>query len=172
MKDKKIITVLLYKKEIIYDINALTYKMAEASMQEIDLRSKNAVQSDDTDTLDGSIIKRLIEHRDNHLKMKLTWCIADNNDVIADNIPNENNILCYKFEVPLAFKGSLVSVLASKMHEYIVHGSLSDWYRKCGLNYQFFESEAQELESDITSILRQSHSRRPMQPFGPAENYH
>lgn len=153
-------------------MDSRSYKRVDASMQDRDPRSRNAIQSDVTETLDGSIMKRLTDRRDAELRMKMLWCLRGDDVTEVDNIPVEDDEYVYKIEVPADFSGDKLKVLKTKMHDYIVRGSLLDWYYECGLSDGSLSAEVDMLLSDINSLLRKSSGKRPMQPFGPAKmNY-
>lgn len=167
--ETKILTIRLYRKEIFYDMDSRSYKRVDASMQDRDPRSKNAVQSDVTETLDGSIMKRLADSRDAELRKKMLWCLRGDDVTEVDNIPVEDDQYVYRIEVPADFSSDRLKVLRTKMHDYIVRGGLLEWYYECGLSDGSLSAEIDMLLSDINSLLRKSSGKRPMQPFGPRE---
>lgn len=169
MENKRTITITLYKKEIFYDMDANSYKRVDASMPEQNPKSRNAIQSDISESLDASIMDRICDNRDAHLRMRLMWCLKGNSIDKADNIPGNDASYEYILEVPEDFKGDKVKVLAVKMHDYIVRGGLLDWYYRCGIASGTMSDDVMALENDIIDILRPSSGKRPMQPFGPAK---
>ena len=55
------------------------------------------------------------------------------------------------------------------MHEYLVRGTLYDWYTSIGMKAQDDEYTLQDLEDDVAGAFRgNSWINRPLQPFGPA----
>ena len=167
--ESRIIQILLYKKEIFYDINTITYKRVDASMQDENLKTKNAIQSDETETLDGSILKRLTQRRDARIRKRLMSCLSSKPAKGASNIPIEDDAFEYNLNLTSDFTEDKQTVLVSLMHDYIVRGSIYDWYYQCGMTNTPDSPELDDLESDIVDIIKQSSRRKPMQPFGPAE---
>ena len=170
MEETKERTIVLTKKQIHYDIDALTYQLTESAMQGSDPKARNAVASDQGDAYNKSVMTRLTDYRDATLRRKLLFCLAEEEE--SESFSNSLDTDCdylYKLVVPASFKG--LKSLGLKMHEYMVKGALLDWYIQSGISVSTaaLAEQVNDLESEIVSMLRVTNSvKKPLQPFGPA----
>lgn len=169
----KVRTITLYKKAIHYDIDALTYKLTEATMQGVDQKAKSAVASDYKDTFDASVLGRLTDYRDATLRRRMQFCIAQDEEITSfDNRPkNAESSYVFKLKLPIGFKDAGLETLGTKMHEYMVKGGLLDWYIQTGVSVNIapLKEQVSELEDSIINMIRvPSTMKKPLQPFGPA----
>lgn len=168
----RIATIKLYKAIIDKDIDSLTAKRVDASLDQASDRSQNAVASDATERLDGRIITRYRDLRDAKLRARLKFCLVKdtNTDLCSDNVVRATPAYIYRLNVNDDFTQDDLDVLSTKMHDYILRGAVRDWYLGAGLPVADDEDSLEELVTDIASSFRgKSYGRRPMQPFGPAE---
>lgn len=169
--ETKIRKVTLHKKAVHYDIDALTYKLTEATMQEADHKVKSAVASDREEIFDASVLGRLTDYRDATLRRRLQFCLKEEEVTEFTNKPIEEPAYLYEFVLSIGFKDTNLHNLGTKMHEYLVKGALLDWYVQMGVNVNTKPLEAQvaDLELSIVNMVRvPSTLRKPLQPFGPA----
>lgn len=170
----KVRTITLYKKAIHYDIDALTYKLTEATMQGVDQKAKSAVASDYTDAFDNSVLERLTDYRNATLRRRMQFCLYTEDVEITsfDNKPkSEEKKYEFKLKLPIGFKDTGLETLGTKMHEYMVKGGLLDWYIQTGVSVNLTPLQAQvtELEDSIINMIRvPSSMKKPLQPFGPS----
>lgn len=165
----KTVKISLKKNEILYDIDALTYKKTEASLQDADIKIRNAVSSDSTENLDGSIISRFADYRDSELREMLMFCLRPNPVPYADNIQEQAPSYEYRLVVDRRFDGNRLRIAAQKMHQYIVMGATYDWYINLSVTPPFSRMEIESTGEEIVGMLRgRSWRTRPMQPFGPS----
>ena len=168
-KERKI---TLHKAAVHYDIDALTYKLTEATMQGADQKAKAAVASDREDAFDSSVLGRLTDYRDATLRRRLQFCLKEEEVVEFSNKPTTTDKYEYALVVAEGFKDSSLQSLGTKMHEYMVKGGLLDWYVQTGAvtNTRALEEQVARLEDEIVNMLRVPSSlRKPLQPFGPAK---
>ena len=165
MKEAK---VTLTKKDLLYDVDALTYKRVDATLAGEAQRAQNALSSDSSEDLDGSILNRLISTRLAKIKRKLAFAIKANNQSM---VASPTTTLSESIEIPLMvpdnYTQDQLSSLSDMMHDYLVKGTIRDWYKNAGVVSTVDDSELEELESAIVCSLRVGYTRRPMQPFGP-----
>lgn len=174
----RIITIHLSKKEIDYDIDARTYKRNDATPdlandRESSERIANAVSSDTSEDLDGSIIVRYRDLRDAMLRKYLKFCLVKpcTEDCHFSNVPDLDREYKYVLNVPDEMTNSDIQSICARMHEYIVRGTLYDWYTGMGMKATDDEFAIDELADDLAGDLRgNSWVNRPLQPFGPAKN--
>lgn len=174
IQDKKERVICIIKDELYKDIDALTFKFAEASSVP-QPKVENAMSSDSTEDLDGHILSRNIEFRDAKLRQLLSFAIADDVGVhVADDEQTLDKKIIYKFILDATFKDSLLKAVATYIHRYLVYGALFDWYG-AGMGMQQsreYERQLTDLENEITNNLRSTNVvKRPMQPFGPKKRY-
>lgn len=166
---KKTRRVVLRTSSILKDIDSLTYKLTDTV--NIDGINKDSVASDVEESLDGSILNRLLDARVSNLRKRLSFCLADETIIEVDN----NNTACseyvFDFILPKTFKDHDLKVAGSMMHDYVVRGILLDWYTKLGTNIgASLFSEVTALESKLVDLFREpsfvKHSTIFYQPYG------
>lgn len=165
-------TITLYKQAVHYDIDALTYKLTESTMQAADQKAKSAVASDRSDAFDASVLARLTDYRDATLRGRLLFCLKEAEITTFNNKPDASDTYEYQLVVPGGFRDVSLKTIGMKMHEYLVKGGLLDWYIQTGItvNITPLAEQVAALESEIVSMLRVPSSlKKPLQPFGPAK---
>lgn len=162
-------TITIYKKAVLASIDAQTFKRVDGVLSAESDQMKNAVSSDSTENLDMHILHEHMEQRDANIRRRLTFCLVhDDEDLTASNLLEvEEPTFDYALSVPDTFDKQRLQSLAKKMHNYIVQGSLYDWYATQNLKGNVTATELEDLESEIVSMLRPSSVKRPLQPFGP-----
>lgn len=169
---KKSRLVEIYKNNVFKDIDLRTYKNAEANPDR-EVRANNAIASDVSEDMDGSVVARFVELRDAELRKRLQHSLAPTDTEYAtDEITLEDNKYRYQFVVTESFKDNTLRSLAEHIHWYLVYGALYDWYGEMGMMQQagFYQSKMDTFENSIDSLLRgPSIAKRPLQPFGPAQ---
>lgn len=148
------------------EIDQATFRRSDAAYGDQSARFRNAVSSDSTEKLDGLVVRRLTDYRDADVRRKLAWCIIRTQAVVAGNIPQYKDAYVYEMKLPLDFNDEMLGVVATKIDEYLVKGSLKGWYDECGVDCPAYDLDG--MLEDISSTLRGSHVRMPLQPFGPA----
>lgn len=166
-KTKKDRHITLHKAEIYHDIDALTYKLGETVVENKPVR--DSVSSDSEDTLDGAVLYRLMNLRAAILRRRLSFCLKKDHVLEIDNRPTYDETYEFYLSVPESFDDNNMEVLMTYMHEYIVRGSLLDWYRKLGTTFgESLEKEVLEIESKIVDGFRGEIIRHPMLPYIPS----
>ena len=110
-----------------------------------------------------------MEKRDANIRRRLTFClVSDDEDLTASNLLEvDKPTFVYNLAVPDTFDKQRLQSLAKKMHNYMVQGSLYDWYATQNMKGTVTATELEDMESEIVSMLRPSCVKRPLQPFGP-----
>lgn len=167
---KKEKTITIYKQNVYKEVDAKSYKYAEAR-PDMAPQQGNAVATDTTERLDSHVIARNVEFRDAELRRLLSFALKDDAGVDAtnDNLILEETFV-YNLEVYPEFKDALVAPLTKYIHRYLVCGALYDWYVSVGDNQAGqYEKEMKALETKIHDMLiGPAVVKRPLQPFGPA----
>lgn len=166
MKTRKII---LHKDEILYDVEGYAYKFTEAAG--LEGKAKNTVAADHNETLDGRLLARMMDARDAQLRKKLKFAVFASSTEVSCNKPDEAQEYVYSLWLADKFDDTLLGAIKVQMHEYIVRGTLLDWYKRLNIQSNAVDAgEIVELEESIASSLRTpSYTRAPLQPFGPAK---
>ena len=162
-------TITIYKKAVLASIDAQTFKRVDGVLSAESDQMKNALSSDSEENLDMHILHEHMEKRDADLRRRLTFCLVpDNEELSASNLPKvDTPTFVYNLTAPDTFDKQRLQSLAKKIHNYIVQGSLYDWYATQNMKGSVTATELEELESKIASMLRPSSVKRPLQPFGP-----
>jgi hypothetical protein len=164
MKTRRII---LHKDQVLYDIEGLAYKFAEATA--LEGKAKNTLAADHNETLDGRLLSRMMDVRDAQLRKRMRFALVPKSKEVSCDNPADNTEYIYDFSVSDKFDDNMLDVIQIQMHEYLVRGSLLDWYKRLGVQSVAVDAgEVIELEENIVSSLRTpSYTKAPMQPFGP-----
>ena len=169
----KLRDVAVLKSQVFRDIDLLTHKHVDGSVQQ-DNRVRNAVSSDFSEDVDGAVLARYVEFRDARLRAKVSFALADlYQEKATDRLTLDEGSYNYHFVVPEEFNDNLLRPIAEYIHRFLVYGALYDWYAQFenhsreAANYG---AQADDLEDEISSLLRgPSVAPRPLQPFGPAQ---
>lgn len=149
----KLRRIRLGREGIFRDIDCLTFKLAETVVAEPEARDK--VASDSEDSLDGALITSFMDARAAQLRKRLAFCLECECTVSVDDGSDLEPDYEFRFRLPAAFKDSNLKVAAKKMHDYLVKGSVLDWYTQTGTGYgAALIGEVVELESQIVDIFR------------------
>lgn len=164
MKTRKI---TLHKDEVLYDIEGLAYKFTEGTG--LEGKAKNTVAADHNETLDGRLLKRMMDLRDARIRKRLTFALAPMSLVESDNVLETSDSYVYNLSLNDKFDDNMLNVLKEDMHEYIVKGVLLDWFKRLGIQTLAVDAlEVQEHEEAVVALVRTpSYMKAPMQPWGP-----
>ena len=162
-------TITLYKKIILADIDAQTFKRVDGVLAGESEQVKNALSSDSAEHLDEHILHGHIENRDASIRKRLAFCLDFYEEELSVSNQLEIDIptFTYNLSVPDVFDKQRLKILARKIHNYIVQGTLHDWYATQNMKGNVSEAELEDMESEIVCMLRSSFVKRPLQPFGP-----
>lgn len=160
-------TIILHKDELLYDIEALAYKLAEGTA--LEGKAKNTLSADHNETLDGRVLGRMIDVRHATLRRKLAFALSGEQKESVCNAPTPGSEIVFALSVSKSLDDGLIDVAKTYMHEYIVRGVLLDWYRRLGLQtVAVSESDVQEMLDNVINIMRgPSYMKAPLQPWGP-----
>ena len=162
-------TITIYKKAVLADIDAQTFKRVDGVLSGESDQVKNALSSDSTEHLDEHILHGHMENRDANIRKRLAFCL----DYYGEDLSVSNLLEIdvptfeYKLSVPDIFDKQRLKILARKIHNYIVQGTLHDWYSTQNMKGNVSAADLEDMESDIVCMLRSSFVKRPLQPFGP-----
>lgn len=165
----KAATVTIYKQLVLADIDAQTFKRVDGVLSTESEQLRNALSSDSQEHLDQHILHRHMEKRDANIRKRLAFCLAhDEEDLVVSNILDmEEPTFEYKLSVPDSCDKQRLKSLAQNIHDYLVQGSLFDWYATQNMKGNVSAIELEDLEREIVCMLRSSCVKRPLQPFGP-----
>jgi hypothetical protein len=162
-------TITIYKKAVLASIDAQTFKRVDGVLSAESDQMKNALSSDSEENLDMHILHEHMENRDANLRRRLAFClVSDDEDLSVSNLLEvDKPTFVYNLSVPDTFDKQRLQSLAKKMHNYMVQGSLYDWYATQNMKGNVSATDLEDMESEIVSMLRPSSVKRPLQPFGP-----
>lgn len=168
----KSVKLTLYKSLLQKDIDSRTFKRVDATMDQASLRSNNALESDSTEDLDSLLVTRYMDNHDSDLRRHLKFCLVpEEREVLEfDNSIDTDTSYVYNLNVDDSVTTEDLKSVTTKMHEYIINGTLYDWFTHSGVQPTISERGLTDQLDEIAGILRgRSYGRRPLQPFGPAE---
>lgn len=166
---RKPATIIIYKKAVLADIDAQTFKRIDGILAGESEQVKNALSSDSAEQLDEHILHGHMEVRDANIRKRLIFCLEkDLEELSVTNLLEiEEPTFEYRLSVPGSFDKQRLKILARKMHNYMVYGTLHDWYATQNMKGNVSAEELEDMEAEIVGMLRASFVKRPLQPFGP-----
>ena len=168
-QEKKCRRIVLHKAPMEQEIDAHTYKFTEAADMQSP-KQANAVSSDTDETLDSSVISRMMEYRDSQLRLLIKGALREEQVYQVDN----GQVLVPDFidnlELSERVNDAALKAVATLMHKYIVWGCLFDWYAQIGsAQARVYGAQLEDIEAEIKSVVFPAgYAKKPMQPFGPA----
>ena len=164
-------TINILKQNVYDNIDRITQKRSDIS-DIADVKIKDAISSDTSESLDGAVISEHVEFRDAKLRKRLQL-VLEPEEVLAvdDTIEAKKESFCYRLNLPESISDNILKPLARAIHRYLVYGALFDWYSDLGLLQQasVYEATLKDIEEEIVGALKgPSIAKRPAQPFGPA----
>lgn len=167
-------TIRIMKEIVLASIDAQTFKRVDGVLSAESDQIKNAISSDSEESLDKHILHEHMEQRDAVIRKRLAFCLQEldyyntGDEMVATNLlETDIPFFEYKLSVPEGFDRQRLQVLAKKMHNYIVQGTLHDWYATQNMKGNVSKEELDRLEDEVVCMLRSSYVKRPLQPFGP-----
>ena len=162
--------IILHKDQVLHGIETLAYKFSEAAG--LEPKQKNVVAADHNENLDADILSRMMDLRDARLRKRLRFVLSRTDNNVACDKPNTGSEFVYDMLLE-GVDGNDLESAKTLMHEYMVRGSLRDWYLQLGIQTAITTEEVDMMEEEIVSILRgKSFIKAPMQPFGPKKKYY
>jgi hypothetical protein len=155
---------------VLAEIDAQTYKRVDGVLAGEAEQIKNALSSDSEEVLDMNILHRHMEIRDAKLRNRLAFCLTmdDEESLSVDNIlEKDKESFDYLLNVPDTFTRAKATSVAKMIHNYLVQGSIHDWFAIQNMKGNKSAEELDEMESAIVCMFRSSFVKRPLQPFGP-----
>lgn len=160
-------TITIYKNEVHYDCEADAFKLMD--VMSADVKTKNAIAADSSDMLDGRMLSRLTDLRDAMVRKRLAFCLATESHLESNDLPSSDSQYIYTLELADEFNDNMLNSVKTFIHEFLVRGTLYDWYSKCNVNPNpIRKDELDDLLNKIAGELRgKSWIKVPFQPFGP-----
>ena len=165
----KLGTITIYKEAVLADIDAQTFKRVDGVLSTESDQVKNALSSDSTEDLDKHILHRHMETRDANIRARLAFCLGASDEIldVTNLLDIEEPTFVYTLTLPDNCDKSRLKSLAQKIHNYLVQGTLYDWYATQNMKGNVSETDLDKMETEIICMLRTSYVKRPLQPFGP-----
>lgn len=159
--------ITMHKNEVHYDCEAHAYKLMDVIGT--DIKVKNAVAADSGDMLDGRMLSRYTDLRDAEVRKRLAFCLADYVNEAVDDLPSNSDTYIYNVIVPDDFKDAALIPIKIYIHEFLVRGTLYDWYKGCGIGQNPVDPVEVDsyLDKAVGDLRGKSWVKAPMQPFGP-----
>ena len=162
-------TITIYKKAVLADIDAQTFKRVDGVLSGESEQVRNALSSDSDENLDMNILHGHMETRDANIRKRLIFCLQKEEEElsVSNLLATDETTFVYNLSVPDVFDKQRLKILARKIHNYLVQGVLHDWWATQNMKGNVSADELKDMESEIISMLRSSFVKRPLQPFGP-----
>ena len=166
---RKSAVIKIYKKVVLADIDAQTFKRVDGILAGESEQVKNALSSASEEHLDEHILHGHMEVRDANIRKRLAFCLDKDEDELSVTNLLDIDVPTFEYNitVPEVFDKQRLKILAKKIHNYMVQGTLHDWYATQNMQGNVSAAELEDMESEIVCLLRSSFVKRPLQPFGP-----
>lgn len=126
-------TVVLKVKDLFFDIDAYSYALSQMGA-EIG-RQNDAVATETESDYGKRTLRRIMEQRVALLRQTLKKCLKDAEDEAQKtDVLGETDSYTFTFQVSTETQDSVFEPVKDLMHEYIVKGTLKDWYDYLGLS--------------------------------------
>lgn len=146
-------TIVLHKNEIYNDVEHYTYKLAETSVP--DVGTRDSLQADTGETLDRYLIIRMADYRITEIRKKIAFALKKMEYSSVYNERNENPDYVFSLVLPEKFDDNRLLTATNIFHQYVVKGTLLDWYRHCGTSVgENLVGDVARLENEVENILR------------------
>lgn len=146
--------ITIKKKELFYDIDALTHGMSEAIGQAGTPQQADAIASETDVQIDNRTVTRFAESRYGTLRSRLRKFLADGTSTSGDNTLDTDTGYVFTFSVSPETTERALASLAPLLHEYFVKGILVDWYTSKGSEKgNIYVQRLPEIEKEIVTLL-------------------
>lgn len=163
----KVRTVTLYRDKMTTEIDSITYKLGETSVADGTVR--DSISSDTEDSLDGNIIANLMDAREAQLRKRLEAFLKKEEILEVSNNPDQEESYVFTFCLPEDFNDSRLRPIAKVMNDYIVKGTLLDWYSRSGTAFGAdLVQEVGILESRAVDLFREGFVLHPTMIYFPS----
>ena len=125
-------TITVSKKDVFFDIDALSLYYAEASGGENPVRD-NRVAVETAAAGQGRVMKRLCDHRASDIREVMKKFIKSTTGTGGNDTLDTGN-WTYTIVISTEAEDNALATIADFCHEYIVTGALNDYYAELGVN--------------------------------------
>lgn len=125
-------TITIKKKDILFDMESLSLSLSDVTAVD-DVRRKDAMSIDTTSDNGLRDATRLADRRAGEIRSMLRKLVTT---ATAASTNDQLSTADYAFALTVddEFDDNQMVPLTALMHEYIVKGALSDWYKNNGIN--------------------------------------
>ena len=146
-------TITLNKKDIFYDIDAITHDYAMASREGVTARERDAMSSDAEEQADHDVLTRFADNRVSSLVHHMSFAVAATTDTTSDDTLSSGDYTI-TLSVLDRCEDKVLDSITKLMHEYVVKGSLKDWYDLLGVSRgDLYSARLAEIEKLIIGLL-------------------
>lgn len=154
MKVEKTITI--YKKDICYDIDAITHAYGKVHHADASFKQVDGMSTDVGELNDLGIMTRCADARYSALKDVMAFVIKEEDCDATDDVLALDASGSYTFaiEINSRFEDKNLEPIARLIHEYMVKGTLKDWYEAIGVQRPgLYDDRLPAIEKTIKSLL-------------------
>jgi len=122
-------TITIPKKDIFFDVDAVTHVFSRAS-EGNGLQRADAVESDTGDDLNRELITRFADHRASELSENIGRFLSASGSAVSSATVGISTATEYNFSLHVedAFLDEMMGALADQIEGYIANGVIADWY--------------------------------------------
>lgn len=126
-------TITIAKKDIFFDVDAVTHVFARAT-ETGNLRRADAMESDTGDTFAAALLTRFTDQRAGELGEHISRFLATPGSAVSEASAALGTATSYTFSLHVedAFQDEQMNPLATAMESYMAHGATADWYTSVG----------------------------------------
>lgn len=125
-------TVVLKVKDLFFDIDAYSYSLSQMGAEVG--RQNDTVATETESEFGRRTLRRCMEQRVALLRQTLKKCLKDTEDQAEKtDVLGTADSFTFVFQVSKEAQDSVFEPVKDLMHEYVVKGTLKDWYDYLGL---------------------------------------
>lgn len=165
-------TININTKELLYDIDALTYKTTltrKDMLQDSIAKESYAIKTDEQE-LDRALLIRMLNYRDAEIRVVLIRFLSevDTGESVDTDLDVFKEAYLYDITTKEDWNPQLLKPLAKHIHRYLVYGTLYDYYNKVAPEFAKEFEDTDSIKDEILKILNWRKSNiviRPLRPF-------
>lgn len=146
-------TITIQKKDLFFDIDALSLTYTKANGN--DVVKANAISTDSLSAMEMRVLTRLMDRRVAELRdlMRRILTTATVSNAVT-NALDSGTSYSFALTVTVEVEDNTLDSIAKLMHDYIVKGTLADWYADVGAgNSESLAARARDSYDRIKELI-------------------
>lgn len=149
-------TITIYKKDIYFDIDAVTHTYSREYKDALTAMQRDRLSTDVDEQNDLAIMTRCADIRYAALKNVMAFALQTETSTATNDSLSLDATGSYTFTLSInsRFEDKNLTAITALIHEYMVKGTLKDWYELIGIpRGDLYSARLKEIEQTIKSLL-------------------